>query len=73
MALDLSGIVNVGEFFSQHYLGQRLEHDLKDLLRRWSDAEKGAGPKAPPPCLAKLSGGYFEQAWQALEEPEAAA
>lgn len=71
MALDLSGIVNVGEFFSQHYLGQLLEHDLKDLLRRWSDAEKAGGPKAPPQCLARLSGGYFKQAWQALEEPDA--
>jgi hypothetical protein len=70
MALDLSGIANVGEFFSQHYLEQLLERDLKGVLDGWNDAEQAGGPKAPPKRLATLASVYFKQAWQALEDPD---
>ena len=33
MAADLTGIINEGEFFSQHYLDEILERDVKEALR----------------------------------------
>src|SRR5262245_18161676 len=40
VALDLTGISNVNEFYSHHYLDALLESDLKGLLARWDQAEK---------------------------------
>ncbi len=38
MAIDLTGIDNVGEFFSQHYLDELLVGDLKELRKAWHEA-----------------------------------
>jgi hypothetical protein len=35
MPIDLSGIQNVGEFYSHHYLDTLLEGDLKTPFARW--------------------------------------
>ena len=35
MPIDLSGIQNVGEFYSHHYLDALLEGDLKGIFARW--------------------------------------
>ena len=35
MAIDLTGIHNVGEFYSHHYLDSLLENDLKGLFASW--------------------------------------
>ena len=48
---DRTGIENVGEFFSQHYLDELLVGDLKDLRKTWRDA----GSQAPPTRLASIS------------------
>ncbi len=41
MPIDLSGIHNVGEFYSHHYLDALLEGDLKGLFARWrTDAQE---------------------------------
>jgi hypothetical protein len=58
MSLDLRGIHNVGEFFSQHYLDALFESDLKDLVARWNAAEK-SGAKSPVKRLRGLANGYF--------------
>ena len=55
MAVDLHGIRNVGDFFSQHYLDQLLEKDLKELLDAWSEREKAGKGQAPPKRLAALA------------------
>ena len=47
MAVDLTGIDNVNEFFSQHYLDELLVKDLKDLRKEW----KGGDDKSPPERL----------------------
>jgi hypothetical protein len=36
MAMDLTGISNVNEFYTDHYLASILENDLKDLFRQWT-------------------------------------
>ncbi len=59
MALDLSGIHNVGEFYSHHYLDAVLEGDLKDQLKQWAQAEKEGGPKEPAKHLFGLANRYF--------------
>src|SRR5690606_36983528 len=65
MALDVSGIGNVGEFFSQHYLDALLESDLKDTLKRWSAREKDDKVQPPPKKLARLADAYFRMAARA--------
>ena len=35
MPIDLSGIQNIGKFYSHHYLDALLEGDLKGLFARW--------------------------------------
>jgi hypothetical protein len=37
MALSFSGISNIGEFYSHHYLDELIERDLRRLLQRWRE------------------------------------
>jgi len=71
MALDISGIGNVGEFFSQHYLDALLERDLKDTLARWATKKKNDKIPAPQDRLARLADPYFRLAAraQAVTDP----
>ncbi len=41
MPIDLSGIHNVGEFYSHHYLDALLEGDLKGLCTCWRTDDQG--------------------------------
>lgn len=43
MAIDLVGINNVGEFYSNHYLDSLFEKDLKTVFEKWKD-EKAESP-----------------------------
>lgn len=65
MAMDISGIGNVGEFFSQHYLDALLERDLKDTLARWADRKRDDKVAAPQDRLARLADPYFRLAARA--------
>lgn len=60
MALDLTGINNVGEFYSHHYLDAVLEGDLKAVFDRWKERELDHGVKAPEKRLAALAEDYFK-------------
>lgn len=72
MATELThGISNRGEFYSHHYLDALLAGDLKPLLQRWADAEKGTPPVRPPPkALNGLAGTYFQARAEAAEVGE---
>ncbi len=59
MALDISGIDNVGEFYSHHYLSAVLEGDLKSVLKQWRDREKAGEGRSPHKALASLANHYF--------------
>lgn len=65
MALDISGIGNVGEFFSQHYLDALLEKDLKDTLTRWAKRKADDKVATPQERLARLADPYFRVAAKA--------
>jgi hypothetical protein len=60
VALDLTGIGNVNEFYSHHYLDALLEGDLKGLLSRWDQAEKEEGRVPPHKALGRCSEAYFK-------------
>jgi hypothetical protein len=40
MAIDITGILNKGEFFFEHYLASLFENDLKDRLQAWAVLEE---------------------------------
>ena len=53
MALDLAGLTNVNEYYSQHYLLALFEGDLRDVLARWEQAaaeHPGSEAHRPPPA-----------------------
>jgi methylase of polypeptide subunit release factors len=58
MAINLTGISNENEFYTQHYLSAILENDLKDLFAKWSAQEEQSGADGQPaiwrPPYAKL-------------------
>ena len=55
MAFPLTGIENANDFYSQHYLDEVLEQDLKDLFARWQQQ----GSDAPTSRLRGMAGEYF--------------
>lgn len=56
MALDLTGIENKNEFYSQHYLSSLLEGDLKEFFDHWtSQAKDDPEIKTPWKRLDSLS------------------
>jgi len=59
MALDLTGIDSVNEFYTEHYLAAVLEADLKDRFKAWSDAERDEGVRSPDKKLGALRTPYF--------------
>lgn len=59
MTLLLTGISNENEFYTNYYMSEVLETDLRELTARWkSDAEE-RGTKAPPDQLRGMSDAYF--------------
>jgi type I restriction-modification system DNA methylase subunit len=55
MAFPLTGIENANDFYSQHYLDEVLENDLKDLFARWQEQ----GSASPAARLRGMAGEYF--------------
>jgi hypothetical protein len=55
VAFPLIGIENSNEFYSQHYLDEVLEQDLKDLFARWLEQ----GSTSPPARLRAMAGDYL--------------
>lgn len=77
MAIDLTGIENRNEYYSQHYLLALLEGDLKDLVARW-DQTAGDHPdseehRPPPAKIRGLGAPYFRlyNRWERLRDPAA--
>jgi hypothetical protein len=55
MAFPLTGIENANEFYSQHYLDEVLEQDLKELFAAW----QVLGAASPAAKLRSIAGEYF--------------
>jgi hypothetical protein len=73
MPIDLTGIGNVNEFYTDHYLAALLEHDLKDLFKAWTEAEREQKLKSPDRRLAELRRDYFKllASLERVREPQA--
>src|SRR5271165_72332 len=63
MGLDLTGVTNHNEYYSQHYLLALFEGDLKDIRARWeqaaSDHSDSEAHRPPPLRLRALATPYF--------------
>lgn len=70
MALDLAGIGNVGEFYSQHYLDSLFAGDVKNTLKGWAATEADGGAKTPAKRLAGLANRFFTAAAKAAGNPD---
>jgi hypothetical protein len=68
MPLDLTGIQNVGEFYSHHYLDALLENDLKGLFAKWRGDDDSAAKDAPDRKLERLASEFFKAKAQAKPE-----
>ncbi|WP_250525241.1 class I SAM-dependent DNA methyltransferase [Caballeronia sp. GAWG2-1] len=69
MSFTIPGLTNANEFYSQHYLDEILEKDLKPLFERW----KEQGSDSPVARLRAASGanGYFRARERFLVEKKA--
>lgn len=57
--MDLIGISNDNEFYTEHYLNELFQDDIKDVLKQWrSEAEKESD--TPYRRIASLSSLYFD-------------
>ena len=54
MASDLTGIGNHHEFYTDHYLAEILEGDLRGLQEKWKTAEEEKGIRPPDKELSSL-------------------
>lgn len=59
MAMDLTGISNQNEFYTQHYLSAIFEQDLKEKLQAWATAASEGGERAPYDRIGSLKRDYF--------------
>ncbi|MBM7572942.1 Eco57I restriction-modification methylase domain-containing protein [Aquibacillus albus] len=64
MAIDLTGISNVNEFYSHHYLDSLLEGDLKGLYRKWKETDD----RSPYEKLSGIANKYFKAKTDAFNE-----
>ena len=65
MAIDLAGISNENEFYTQYYLGAILENDLKNLFSAWHKLEEEQNIQPPHSRLEKIAKRYFASLSQA--------
>ena len=66
MSFAITGLTNANEFYSQHYLDDILEKDLKPLFDEW----KEQGAQSPVGRLRTAAGanGYFRARERFLSE-----
>ena len=75
MPLDLTGIQNIGEFYSHHYLDALLENDLKGLFAKWREDDGGteATARTPDQRLNACARDFFAAKSRAVRESSLAA
>ncbi len=59
MALDITGIINENDYYTDHYLHEILETDLKDLFSQWRAQAEETGTASPDQRLRSLAQSYF--------------
>lgn len=69
MSFAIAGLTNANEFYSQHYLDEILEKDLKPLFDQWK--EQGASSPVARLRAAAGANGYFRARERFLSERKA--
>ena len=46
MAIDLTGILSVNEYYTHHYLNTILEEDIKDIIKKLKEEAEAKEEKA---------------------------
>lgn len=59
MAIDLTGIVSVNEYYTHHYLNTILEEDIKDIIKKLKEDAEAKEEKAPWSKLRELSKRFY--------------
>src|ERR1035437_10805013 len=66
MPIDLSGIQNENEFYSDHYLTTVFEGDIKETIEHWNQ-NQAEGGKAPHQEFGALAAPYIRSATEYKE------
>ena len=59
MSMDLTGIRNQNEYYTNHYFSSIFEDNAKDTLRRWQDEATQTDDKTPWAKLNAIASRYF--------------
>ena len=60
MAIDITGIINENEFYTNHYLHSILEDDLKAVFVKWREESELNKTKTPDQLLRALPQQFFK-------------
>ena len=47
MSMDLNGINNQNEYYTNHYFASMFEENAQDTLKRWREQASASGEKTP--------------------------
>jgi hypothetical protein len=67
--MSVPALINVGEFFSDHYLATAFTGDLKQMRARW-DREERAEKATPRQGMRRLSRAYYANRASAADAPD---
>lgn len=60
MSIDLTGINNVNDFFTPHYLATYFEENVKEAATVWKEMEEAAGLRQPAAGLRTAANRFFK-------------
>lgn len=55
MSVDLTGINNVNDFFTSHYLATYFDENVKEAAAAWKELEESRGIKSPASGLRAVA------------------
>lgn len=59
MAIDLTGIVSVNEYYTQHYLNTILEEDIKDIINKFKEESQSTDENTPWSKLKQIARKFY--------------
>ena len=59
MAIDLTGILSINEYYTHHYLNTILEEDIKDIVKKFKEESDEKEERTPWSKLKELSKKYY--------------
>ena len=59
MSMDLTGIKNRNEYYTNHYFASIFEENAADTIKRWREAAQGTDQRTPWALLRDAGKRYF--------------